>query len=141
MTIPIPATRFADPAPAHRLARAAAALSSHGFAAEILENAAAARIRVRDLIPEGASGRYRIIKPQTLAMDRGTDADEIRRLRTVPDVVVGSVHAVTETGSLAGKRVPKQPTGHPAPSTACSSSTQSCIPGAAPSCCCAKRSA
>ena len=121
MTTPIPATRFADPAPAQRLEQAAAALRSHGFTAEILDNAAAARIRVKDLIPEGASvltgasetlrlsgidadintsGRYQAIKPQTLAMDRITAADDIRRLRAVPDVVVGSVHAVTETGSL-----------------------------------------
>ncbi len=55
MTIPIPAIRFADPAPAQRLEQAAAALRSHGFTAEILDNAAAARIRVKDLIPEGAS--------------------------------------------------------------------------------------
>jgi LUD domain len=35
-----------------------------------------------------------------MAMDRVTQADEIRRLYAVPDVVVGSVAAVTETGSL-----------------------------------------
>jgi hypothetical protein len=121
MTTPIPAARFADPAPAAHLERAAAALRSHGFSAEILDDAAAARIAVKDLIPEGASvltgasetlrqsgidadintsGRYRAVKPQTLAMDRVAAADDIRRLRAVPDVVVGSVHAVTETGSL-----------------------------------------
>ena len=55
MTTSIPATRFADPAPAQRLEQAAAALRSHGFTAEILDNAAAARIRVKDLIPQGAS--------------------------------------------------------------------------------------
>jgi hypothetical protein len=121
VTTPIPATPFVDPAPAHRLEQAAAALRSHGFGAEILDDAAAARRRVRDLIPQGASvltgasetlrlsgidvdintsGRYQSVRPQTLAMDRVADADEIRRLRAVPDVVVGSVHAVTETGSL-----------------------------------------
>ena len=46
------------------------------------------------------SGRYQAIKPQTLAMDRVTGADGIRRLRASPDIAVGSVHAVTETGSL-----------------------------------------
>ena len=46
------------------------------------------------------SGRYQAIKPRTLAMDRATAADDIRRLRASPDVAVGSVHAVTETGSL-----------------------------------------
>jgi L-lactate utilization protein LutC len=121
MTTPIPATSFADPAPAERLERAAAALSAHGFTVEILDDAAAARTRVQDLIPEGASvftsasetlrlsgidedinasGRYAAVKPRVLAMDRATGADEIRRLLAVPDVVVGSVAAVTETGSL-----------------------------------------
>jgi L-lactate utilization protein LutC len=33
-------------------------------------------------------------------MDRTAQADDIRRLGAAPDVIVGSVHAVTETGSL-----------------------------------------
>jgi hypothetical protein len=101
--------------------RAAAALAAHGFTAEILDDAAAARARIRALIPEGASvftgasetlrlsgieadlnasGRYRAIRPAVLAMDRVTRADDIRRLTASPDVAVGSVAAVTETGSL-----------------------------------------
>ena len=55
MTTPVPVSPFAGPAPAHRLERAATALTAHGFAVEILDDAAAARARVRDLIPEGAS--------------------------------------------------------------------------------------
>ena len=47
-----------------------------------------------------ASGRYDAIRPRGLAMDRATQMDEIRRLLASPDVVVGSVAAVTETGSL-----------------------------------------
>ncbi|WP_049575641.1 LUD domain-containing protein [Streptomyces sp. SBT349] len=121
MTTPIPATSYADPVPAQRLERAATALTAHGFAVEILDDAAAARTRVHDLIPEGASvftsasetlrlsgidedintdERYRALKPRVLAMDRATRADEIRRLLAGPDIVVGSVAAVTETGSL-----------------------------------------
>ncbi|TDD06297.1 hypothetical protein E1292_15535 [Nonomuraea deserti] len=121
MTTSIPATPFADAAPVRRLERAAAALTAHGFTVEILDDAAAARTRVRELIPDGASvltgasetlrlsgidedintgGRYEAVKPRTLTMDRTTQMDEIRRLRASPDVVVGSVHAVTETGSL-----------------------------------------
>ena len=121
MTTSIPATLFADPAPAQRLERAAAALTAHGFTVEILDDVAAARSRLKDLIPEGASvftgasetlrlsgieadistsGRYQAIRPHALAMDRVTEADDIRRLLASPDVVVGSVHAVTETGSL-----------------------------------------
>jgi hypothetical protein len=121
MTTPIPAALFTDPAPAERLERAATALAAHGFTAEILGDAAAARTRMKDLIPEGASvftaasetlrlsgidadintsGRYDSVKNRGLAMDRGTELDEIWRLMSTPDVIVGSVHAVTETGSL-----------------------------------------
>ena len=121
MTTSIPATLFADPAPAERLERAAAALAAHRFTVEILDTAAAARTRIKNLIPEGASvftgasetlrlsgieedinnsGRYDAIRARGLAMDRATQMDEIRRLLASPDVAVGSVAAVTETGSL-----------------------------------------
>ena len=55
MTTPSAAALFTDPAPTHRLERAAAALTAHGFTVEILDDAAAARTRIKDLIPEGAS--------------------------------------------------------------------------------------
>ena len=55
MTTANPATLFADPAPAQRLERAAAAGTAHGFTVEILDEAAAARTRIKHLIPEGAS--------------------------------------------------------------------------------------
>jgi len=121
MTTPIPANPFADPAPAQHLERAAAALTAHSFTVEILDDAAAARTRIKALIPEGASvftgasetlrlsgidadintsGRYQAVKPRLLAMDRVSCADDIRRLLASPDVVVGSVAALTETGSL-----------------------------------------
>jgi hypothetical protein len=121
MTTPIPATLFADPAPAQSLERAATGLTAHGFTVEILDDAAAARRRVKDLIPEGAcvftgasetlrlsgieedlnaSGWYQAVRPRVLAMDRVNQADDIRRLLASPDVAVGSVAALTETGSL-----------------------------------------
>ncbi len=121
MTTPMPTTTFADPAPAQRLERAAAALTAHGFTAEILDDAAAARTRIKDLIPEGASvftgasetlrlsgidddinasGRYDAVRSRGQALDRATQMAEIWRLMSTPDVIVGSVHAVTETGSL-----------------------------------------
>jgi L-lactate utilization protein LutC len=121
MTTSIPATPFTDPAPAPRLERAAAALTARNFAVEILDDAAAARTRINDLIPAGASvftgasetlrlsgieadlndsGRYDAIRRRVLAMDRATQLDEIRRLLASPDVILGSVAAVTETGSL-----------------------------------------
>ncbi len=44
------------------------------------------------------SGRYEPVRPRIWSMDRATQADEIRRLTAAPDVMLGSVHAVTETG-------------------------------------------
>jgi len=121
MSTPIPTPSFTEAATVQRLERAAATLAAHGFTAEVLDDAAVARTRVRELIPEGASvftgasetlrlagidedinasGRYDALRPRGLAMDRATQADEIRRMFASPDVAVGSVAAVTETGSL-----------------------------------------
>jgi LUD domain len=121
VTTSIPATSFTDPAPAGGLERAAAALTAKNFAVEILDDAAAARTRIKGLIPEGASvftgasetlrlsgieedinnsGRYDAIRSRSRTMDRATQRDEIWRLMSTPDVIVGSVAAVTETGSL-----------------------------------------
>jgi hypothetical protein len=117
----MPTTSFAEPVTAQRLHRAATALTAHGFTVEILDDAAAARARIKDLIPEGASvftgasetlrlsgidedinasGRYDAIRARGQTMDRATQLAEIWRLISTPDVIVGSVHAVTETGSL-----------------------------------------
>jgi hypothetical protein len=121
MTTQSPAALWTGPAPADRLERAAEALTAHGFTVEVLGDGAAARARIQALIPEGASvftgasetlrlsgieadinasGRYDAIRPRVLTMDRATEADAIRRLLASPDVAMGSVHAVTETGSL-----------------------------------------
>ncbi|MGN5382065.1 nuclear transport factor 2 family protein [Streptomyces lasalocidi] len=112
---------FSEPASAEHLDRAVGALQANGFAAELLDDAAAARARVKDLIPEGASvftgasetlrlsgiaqdietgARYQAVRPRVLEMDRTTEFDQIRRLVATPDVFVASVAAVTETGSL-----------------------------------------
>jgi len=118
---PTPASLFTDPAPAQSLERAATALREHGFVVEILDDAAAARDHIKGLIPDGAtvftgasetlrlsgidddinqSGRYDSVKSRSRTMDRATDRNEIWKALSVPDVIVGSVAAVTETGSL-----------------------------------------
>ena len=120
MTTSISATSFTDPVPAQRLERAAAALTERYFAVEILDDAAAARARVKEMIPGGASvftgasetlrlsgieedinksGRYDSVKSRP-PMDRATQRNEIWAALSTPDVLVGSVAAVTETGSL-----------------------------------------
>ncbi|MFD5462086.1 LUD domain-containing protein [Kitasatospora sp. NPDC127059] len=112
---------FGAPADAERLERAVTALAARGFTVELLDTAADARARVRELVPAGATvftaasetlrlsgidedlnddAAHRSVKSRVMAMDRTTEADGIRRLLAAPDVAVGSVAAVTETGSL-----------------------------------------
>jgi hypothetical protein len=65
-----------------------------------------------------ASGRYDSVKVRGSGLDRVRDLTEIWRLMSTPDVVVGSVHAVTETGSLviasaSGSQLPAYAGGAP----------------------------
>ena len=113
--------RFGTVADDASVKRATAALEANGITVLRAPNPAEARRIVLDLIPVGAqvnhgaslsleeagiieavekSGRYEFLRPRLRSMDRKTQADEIRRLGAAPDVMLGSVHAVTETGSL-----------------------------------------
>jgi hypothetical protein len=113
--------RFATLANDVEVRRTAAALEANGISVHRAADAAEARRIVLDLIPDGAqvhhgtsqtleltgitdaiekSGRYDPVRPRIFSMDRKTQGDEIRRLSAAPEVMLGSVHAVTETGSL-----------------------------------------
>ena len=113
--------RFGTVADDTRVRRAAAALEANGISGLRAADAAEAKAIVLGLIPDGSevhhgasvsldvagitdeidkSGRYESLRPRIFSMDRQTRADEIRRLSSAPDVMLGSVHAVTETGSL-----------------------------------------
>ena len=118
---PSTSRRFGMLADGGRVARSTAALEKNGISVLRAGSAAEAKQMVLDLIPEGSqvhhgasksleesgildaiekSGRYEHLRPRIWSMDRKTQADEIRRLGAAPDVMLGSVHAVTETGSL-----------------------------------------
>jgi hypothetical protein len=113
--------RWGTAADDDRVKRTMAALEANGITAVRAADAAEAKRIVLDLIPDGSqvhhgasqsleltgivteiegSGRYEALRPRIWSMDRNTQADEIRRLSAAPDVMLGSVHAVTETGSL-----------------------------------------
>jgi hypothetical protein len=112
---------FARPATGERIERAASALAARGFTVQIVDDVAAARARIAELLPPNvavftaasetlrlagidddinASGRYAAVKPRIYALDRTTHGADIRRLTATPDVVVGSVSALTEDGTL-----------------------------------------
>ena len=113
--------RFGTVADEASIERAAAALEANGISVLRAADKAEAKRVVLGLIPDGAqvyhgasktleatgiteaietSGRYDPVRPRIWSMDRQTQGDEIRRLTSSPDVMLGSVHAVTETGSL-----------------------------------------
>lgn len=69
----------------------------------VLQRVAGERPRpgLRRRLPPRLRGRAdRAIGPRVLATDRVTGADDVRRLLAGPDVIVGSVAALAETGSL-----------------------------------------
>ena len=113
--------RFGTVAEEAQVKLTAAALEANGIEVLRAADAAEAKRIVLGLIPDGSqvhhgasesleasgitdeiekSGRYEPLRPRIWSMDRTTQADEIRRLSSAPDVMLGSVHAVTETGSL-----------------------------------------
>jgi hypothetical protein len=97
------------------------ALRARGFDVREADDLDAARAIVGELVPPRSevhtgpsvtleesgiralledSGRYDAVRPRTRSMDRATEGREIRRLSEAPDIMVGSVHAVTRTGSF-----------------------------------------
>ena len=103
------------------LERVASALRAHNIEAIVVATAEEARRTVLGLVPEGAevhsgksktledlglyaelieSGRFDALRPRLAAMDRKTQAREMRKLVAAPDYMLGSVAAVTEEGAL-----------------------------------------
>jgi hypothetical protein len=112
---------FARPAPEADLRAAAEALRANGFTVTIVPALADARRVVGELLPADKavftatsetlresgiaadideSGRFRSVRAEQADWDTARRADEVRVTRSAPDVVVGSVHAVTQDGRL-----------------------------------------
>jgi L-lactate utilization protein LutC len=107
-------------------------LEGNGFTAVVAESGEKARELVLSLVPRGSevftaasvtvdsiglsailngSGDFESVKGKLSAMDQKTQASQMRKLGAAPDVIVGSVHALTETGtlviaSLTGSQLP-----------------------------------
>jgi hypothetical protein len=112
---------FAGLASDEKIAAAASALDHNGITCLVVESGEQARDAVRSILPIGAevfnntsrtlegigvaedierSGLYQPLRPRLYQMDREMQAHELRQLAAAPDFVVGSVHAVTEEGSV-----------------------------------------
>jgi hypothetical protein len=112
---------FTAPAPEEQLQRTAAALRANNIETVLVDTAADAKREVLARIPEGsevhsgasktlqdtgiiaeleASERIEWVRRRTLRMDRTTESRQIRKLAAAPDIMLGSVAAVTEDGKL-----------------------------------------
>jgi hypothetical protein len=124
ITLPDPGParlEFERPADRARLERTAAALAGRGFLAQVADSAKEARRLVLEAIPPGAevhvalsetmrelgitdeidsSGRYESVRARLNALDRVTQAKQMRQTGAAPDYILGSVHAVTDDGEL-----------------------------------------
>lgn len=104
-----------------QIARTAQALEANRIHALIAEDGAEAKRMFFELVPDGAeiflgasvtleklgikevidkSGRFDALRPKMQAMNRETQAREIRKLGASPEYAAGSVQAVTEEGEV-----------------------------------------
>jgi L-lactate utilization protein LutC len=118
---PAPNPEFAGLASDERIDATAAALEHNGMRAMVVPSGLDAKRCVLELLEDGAevfnntsstletigvaeeierSGRYQATRLLLYQMDREIQKREMRKLSASPDYVVGSVHAVTEQGSL-----------------------------------------
>jgi hypothetical protein len=114
-------SEFAELASEQQIAKAAAALEQNGIRSLFAATGADARGLVDSLHADAAevynntsqtleaigvagdierSGRYQPLRLRLYQMDREMQRHEMRALAASPDYVVGSVHALTEDGSL-----------------------------------------
>lgn len=122
-----PNLEFERPADRAHLERAATALERRGMHAQVASSGKEARQLVLDAIPEGAevhialsetmrelgitaeideSGRYDSVRSRLSALDRETQAREMRKLGAAPDYIVGSAHAITDGGKSSWAPAP-----------------------------------
>ncbi len=112
---------YAERASDDTVAAVAAALAANNIEAVVVDTAGEARDTVLALVPGGSevhwaksktlddlgitaslsdTERYDPVRPRSMAMDRATQAREIRKLMAAPDIMLGSVQAVTLDGAL-----------------------------------------
>lgn len=96
-------------------------LKKNNINAYFVETEEEAKQKILDLIPENArvlasqsqtlekigltdlidnSGKFVSVRKEYMAFNREKEADKIRISRSTPDVIIGSVHAITEKGEV-----------------------------------------
>jgi hypothetical protein len=105
-----------------RIQKAAESLRKNGFQVQVVDNLQEARKLVESLLPldknvftassltvklsgldeaiNGAGSKYKSLRQEIGKLDRATQFREQIKMGAAPDVVVGSVHAITESGQV-----------------------------------------
>jgi hypothetical protein len=113
---------FNIPADQTTLTKTVEALKAKGYGVTVVKTAAEAKTAVLSLIPEGSEvmtmtsvtldtigataelnsqeGKYTPVRDRLYAMDKATHEQEMNKLGAAPEYAVGSVHAVTQDGSV-----------------------------------------
>ena len=121
MTTFVPDKEFTQLASEEQLAQTVQVLESHGIRTLVVQTGEEARSFALDSIPTGAevydspsrtleliglakdiehSTRFQSVRKRIHALDRSRQQREIRGLTASPDILVGSVHAITEKGEI-----------------------------------------
>jgi hypothetical protein len=117
----VPNQEFTQLASEEQITKTVQALEAHGIRTVVVETGEEARSRVLDLIPPGVevynsvsrtleliglaadiehATWFQPVRARLRSLDRTTQQQEMRRLTASPDVLVGSVHAITEQGQV-----------------------------------------
>ncbi|MGC1378054.1 MAG: LUD domain-containing protein [Anaerolineales bacterium] len=104
-----------------QIERTMQALEANNIHAILAEDGVDAKKKLFEVLPPGAevftsssitldalgitgeinnSGRYRTVRAKLATMDRGTQSREMDKLGATPEYMLGSVHAVTESGCV-----------------------------------------
>ncbi|WP_242527422.1 LUD domain-containing protein [Ktedonosporobacter rubrisoli] len=121
MTSNLSPSIFTHLASGQQIEKTVKALHAHGIRVVVCETGEQASKCVLELIPNGATvydlpsrtlemiglseqieraTRFQSVRVQAAALDHTTKRNKIRKLIAAPDVLVGSVHAVTEAGEV-----------------------------------------
>jgi L-lactate utilization protein LutC len=114
-----PNEAFAKLASEEAVQKAAQALEANGIEAFIVESGEEAKKKITELLPEGAevftstsrtldslgipaivNEKYDSVRVKLSKMDPDTQQREMNKMGAVPEYMIGSVHAVTEGGSV-----------------------------------------
>jgi acyl-CoA hydrolase len=114
-------SEFRQLATEEQITKTVQALEAHGIRVVVFKTGEEARTYVLDLIPSGAevynspsrtleliglaediehATRFQSVRARLHTLDRVTQRNEMRKLGASPDVLVGSVHAITEQGEV-----------------------------------------